>query len=384
MFYQTQSDEERKLYIKLLQITGSLSNLFADSKKPFLYYRAMENIFCKSFEATNYARSDVSVDAGKDRIGIGLKTFLQNNGKTFQKVAEFNRESYLLKNLNDEQIVYKIAEMRNERIKTTQRICQLNDMMYHLITRDLNCMGIYEEPMDLVDINAIKEIKRKRETVISFEDGIHEYGYNTSKSTLFKRFNTTDKRLIERFEVKILEDPFDFLLHSDLNEKEKSTLEVNNDVTDFIILPLYSPKLGEVPKKSGLNQWNAEGRNRDTDEVYIPIPAWIHKAKPEFFEYNTDDYKTGSFDVKLPSGETLNMKVAQQGGKALMSNPNKALGKWILRDILNLKDGTLVRKAMLDTIGIDSIMLSKHTDDSYSLDFLKAGSYEDFEEEYEK
>lgn len=384
MFYSIQSDEERKLYIRLLQITGSLSNLFADSKKPFLYYRAMENIFCKSFNATNFARSDVSVDAGKDQVGIGLKTFLQNNGKTFQKVAEFNRESYILKNLNDEQIVYKIAKMRNERIITTQRICKLNGMMYHLITRDLNSMGIYEEPMDLVDINAIKGIKRKRKTVISFQDGINEYSYNISKSTLFKRFDTTDNRLIERFEVKILEDPFDFLLHSDLNEKEKSALEDKNDVTDFIILPLYSPKLGEVPKKSGLNQWNAEGRHRDTDEVYIPIPTWIHKAKPEFFEYNTDDNKTGPFDVKLPSGEILNVRVAQQGGKALMSNPNSALGKWILRDILNLKNGTLVTKRMLDTIGIDSIMLSKHADNSYSLDFLRSGSYEDFEEEYEK
>lgn len=383
MFYAIQSEDERKFYIKLLQITGSLSNLFSDSKNPFLYYRAMENIFCKSFNATNYARSDISVDAGKDKVGIGLKTFLQNNGKTSQKVAEFNKESYLFKQLNDEQMIYKVSEMRNERIITTQRICKLSDMMYHLITRDLNCMRIHEEPMDLVDINGIRNIKRVK-TVIYFHDGKHEYSFNTSKSTLFKRFDTTDKRLIEKFEVKILEDPFEFLLNLDLTEKEKSSLEVKNDVADFIILPLYSPKLEEVPKKSGLNQWNAGGRLRDPDEVYIPIPAWIHRSKPNFFEYNTDDYKTGPFDVKLPSGEILSMKVAQQGGKALMSNPNRALGKWILRDILNLKDGTLVTKAMLDTIGIDSIMLSKHTDNSYSLDFLKSGSYEDFENKYEK
>ncbi len=91
-FFVKQSDDNKKLYIDLLEVTGSLSNLFAESSNPFLYYRAMENIFCKAFNAENLSRSDVSADAGKDGIGIGLKTFLQNNGNTFQKVAEFNKD----------------------------------------------------------------------------------------------------------------------------------------------------------------------------------------------------------------------------------------------------------------------------------------------------
>ena len=76
------------------------------------------------------------------------------------------------------------------------------------------------------------------------------------------------------------------------------------------------------------------------------------------------------------------MKVAQQGGKGLMSNPNSALGKWILRDILQLKENELVTKEQLDIIGIDSVKLSKDENGEYHLDFLKSGSYEDFEEEY--
>lgn len=65
-----------------------------------------------------------------------------------------------------------------------------------------------------------------------------------------------------------------------------------------------------------------------------------------------------------------------------MSNPNKALGKWILRDILELKNGVLVTREQLDIIGIDSIKLSKLKDGTYCLDFLKSGSFEKFEEEY--
>lgn len=383
MFYENQDEKQKQLYIKLLQTIGSLSNLFADSKSPFLYYRLMENIFCKAFEAKNYARSDISVDAGKDDIGLGLKTFLQNNGNTLQKVAEFNKESYLLKGLNTDDLILKVSEMRNQRILTTQRICNLDDVIYHLITRSNEFMGVYEESMDLININKIK-VTNVKKTTVSFIDGLNEYNFNISKSTLFKRFNTTNQNLIVGFDVDILEDPFDFLLSLD-GEKDKIELTENNkEIIDSIILPLYSTRDGLVPKKSGLNQWNARGRKRDPDEVYIPIPSWIHKSKPNFFIYNTKDFKTDPFNVSLPNGEILSMRVAQQGGKALMSDPNKALGKWILRDILDLKEGTLVTKAMLDIIGIDSIMLSKHIDSTYSLDFLKSGSYDLFEENYKK
>ena len=82
-FFLSQDIISQKQYIDLLEITGSLSNLFSESSSPFLYYRAMENIFCKAFKADNLSRGDISADARKNGIGIGLKTFLQKNGNTF-------------------------------------------------------------------------------------------------------------------------------------------------------------------------------------------------------------------------------------------------------------------------------------------------------------
>ena len=165
-----------------------------------------------------------------------------------------------------------------------------------------------------------------------------------------------------------------------INREYISLKGIENEVEDYIVLPLYSPKENKVQEKSGLNQWNANGRKRDYNEVYIPIPSIIHKKKEKFFNYNTDDKKTAPFNVKLPNGKTLSMKVAQQGGKALMSNPNSALGEWILRDILQLKEAELLTKEKLDTIGIDSVKLSKLKNGNYYLDFIKTGSYEEFEE----
>lgn len=379
-FFENQKQDNKKLYIELLQVTSSLSNLFAESDNPFLYYRAMENIFCKAFGAKNLSRSDVSADASKDGIGIGLKTFLHQNGRTYQKVAEFNRESYLLKGLSKSEIVQRVSEMRNERIDTTKEICGLGDMMYHLITREKNAMNIYEEHMDYIDINNLRLLKTGGKTTIHFTDGINEYNFSQSKSTLLKRFDDEKLKFIQRFNVNILKDPFDFLL------KQKESLEGRlhhtdtNKFIDYIILPLYSPRSGRVEEKSGLNMWNAKGRIRNEDEVYIPIPSWIHERKKGFFNYIDNDTRTGSFKVKLPNEKVLSMKVAQQGGKALQSDPNKALGKWILRDVLKLKPLELVTKEKLDQKGIDSIKLSKVDNELYYMDFLKVGSFEEYEE----
>ena len=383
-FFFKQDEESRKLYTDLLKMMGLLSNLFAESKNPFLYYRAMENIFCKAFHADNLSRSDISADAGKNGIGIGLKTFLQNNGNTFQKIAEFNKESYLLRDLTGTDLVRMVSEMRNQRIESTMRICNLYDMMYHLVTRSNKYMAIYEEHMDLININNIK-ITQTNNTTIHFTDSLHDYSFSLSKSTLLKRFDTTDKRKIFGFDVEVLADPYDFLLNIKNGKISKTelnaTLNDSDDFIDYIVLPLYSPRTKQVEEKSGLNQWNAGGRPRSENEVYISIPSWIHQKKKDFFTYNSDENKTNPFDVKLPNGKIISMRVAQQKGKALMSNPNSALGEWILREILELKPKVLVTKEILDMIGIDSVKLSKTGDGRYYLDFLKSGSYEEFEEE---
>ena len=72
------------------------------------------------------------------------------------------------------------------------------------------------------------------------------------------------------------------------------------------------------------------------------------------------------------------MKVTQGGGKALQSDPNKELGKWILRDVLQIPGKQLASKEMLDEIGVDSVQLSKVKENLYYLDFLKTGSFEEY------
>jgi len=373
MFYNLQTQDKKDRYINLLKRVGALSNLFSESEIPYLYYRAAENIFCISFNADNHSRSDTAVDAGKDGLGIGIKTFLNNNGKTFQKIAEFNknRKDYIKLVDKPELLAYAVSELRNKRMEFAKSAHELSNFIYHCVTRESKKFVLFEEPMEFINTEKIT-VTEANERSIYFKDGETEYNFNLSKSTLFKRFITKDAF---DFEVPVLEDPYSYL--EQLTGIMEGQLEYQK-----VYLPLYSVNSdGEnyVPEKSGLNQWNASGRPRNEREVYIKIPLWIHREFPNFFP-PIDRV----FNLKLPNSDILSAKVCQQGGKALMSNPNKALGEWLIDKVLKIKPGSIVTYDTLKEVGVDTVEIRKINDESYEIDFKKLGTFDEFEKSKRK
>ena len=375
MFFNQQDIVTQNKYELLLRIIGALSKLSSDNSSiPYLYYRMAENIFCRAFGAKNLSRSDISVDASKDAYGIGLKTFLHKNGHCLEKVAEFNKERNLYSDLgqNPDLLIRTVAELRNKRILATCGICSLpqDKMIYHCVTRDNSKFYLHEEAMNLIDIDTINILSIKNNT-ISFTDKNEEYSFNLSKSTLFKRF---DINSIHEIEVKIFDDPFDLLEKYLADEFE---IDTANKIIDTIYLPLYSYKRGThdiyVPERSGLNQWNASGRKRSPNEVYIPFPASIRHHKPNFFPA-----RDVSFTLNLPNGEFKMAKICQENDKALMTNPNEDLGKWILREVLNLPEGEIVTYEKLQEIGIDTVQINKFEDNTYEINFKQTGTFENY------
>lgn len=383
MFLNTQPKENIKEYYNLLKIVGGLSNLFSDSNTPYLYYRAAENIFCKAFEADNLSRGDSSADASKNSMGIGLKTFLNNNGSTYQKIAEFNKDRSDYHDLikDPKEFVRYISSLRNKRLDSTKVIHSIDRLAYHCVAREAERFLIFEEEMDFINLDQITKIKSKPNS-ISFCDNIHEYNFNISKSTLFKRFHTDN---IIELKVDILNDPYE-LLRKIFEETNLDFIKDRKREYECVILPLFSTRSGDVAEGSGLNQWNAKGRKRDINEVYIPVPAPIHRKFPNFFPPNEQGI---SFNLHLPNGKTLVSSMCQDSfipingkvinkGKGLMSNPNKELGEWILRDILKIPEGILVTYNMLVEAGIDSVEVRKIDIENYEIDFKKVNSYYDF------
>ncbi len=354
-------------YLKDLKLVGSLSGLFSESEIALLHYRATENLYCADFNAINLARADVSADAKLKSHGVGIKTFTEGNKKTLQKVAEFNSQQALYSNLHGIEKVKKVAELRNKRLEFTKTAYGLNDLIYHCIVRNKDGFFLFEEIMHFIDIDNISLTNETEHTYL-FTDGIEDYKFDASKSTLYKRFVTDT--YFAYIKVDILTDPIEAL--------RKITVSNEDVVIDFsqsVIIPLYSMKAGKktIFSKSGLNQWNAGGRKRDFDEVYIPFNSTLREMYEGFFPK-----RDTPFEVILPNGETMSMKLCQENCKALMSNPNKALGKWLLRDVLKIPYGQIITYENLLEIGIDSVSFQKIEDKKYLLDFKNVGEFEKF------
>lgn len=372
MFLGGQGEKDIFYYSKMLKTIGSLSRLFSESNEPYIQYRIAENLFCKSFGADNLSRTDCSADATKDKLGVGIKTFLEKNGSTMQKVAEFNSDHGFFSDLDLEEKIMKIAHLRNERIEATKRIFGLDGMIYHCVTRKKSGILVYECPMDKVRIDKVGKIGQKK-NIISFIDGLNEYSFNITKSTLYRRFTT--ENIVLDLPVKILDNPFEALEKMFEEAKEAVSFAPIKE-SEHIFLPLYSYKSGKrtVQEKSGLNLWNASGRQRNPNEIYIQIPSWIHREFAGFFPP-----REAPFTLVLPDGNEMSAKVCQDGSKALMSNPNSALGQWLLRDVLNLKERELLTYNKLEEIGLDSVVIYKLSDGRYDIDFTRLGAYDEFE-----
>lgn len=393
MFYDKQPKQQQEDYKEMLSIIGSLSNLFADSSTPMLYYRAHENVFCKYFEADNLGREDCSADASKDRIGIGLKTW---TGRDDQKVAEFGRLRPAYEHLTGMDLVKEIAKYRNERIRITKKMHGLTDMCYHIVKRTENEMQIYECSFDYIDIdNIVLDEKRGNANNTYFSDGKHVYHFSMSKNTLFMIFD--DMELMDSFGVNILEDPFTVLKNMKDHVNSGISVNVNKPRLCLRLYAVNRDGTKYVPEKSGLNQWNASGRVRDPNEIYIPYLTEDRNRSVDFFP-NRDE----PFTLLLPDGTEMSAKVCQRAftkvsperyalltpeekeredarakvGKSIMSNPNKALGKWLLRDVFELPEKTLVTYDMLRIFGVDSVMFTKLEEKKYRIDFCVLGTYE--------
>lgn len=378
MFYDRQPEEKKNNYKNMLKIVGSLSRIYSESDEPYLYYRCHENIFCKYFDADNLSREDCSADAKKDNVGVGLKTWV---GADNQKVAEFNRLRTTYQGLPSLEMVKRVSEYRNERIRVTKNLHGINEMIYHIVKRIPNIMQIYECSFDSIDIEHITILEdRTNANNIYFTDNNHIYHFNISKSTLYMLFENMD--LLDSFEIDILNDPYSYLEGLFENNTEILATVANVIVPEIepkneerLCLRLYtidrSTGIKTVQERSGLNQWNASGRVRDPNEIYIPYPADDRRRSEGFFPS-----RDTQFNLHLPDGNVITAKVCQEDGKAIMSNPNKVLGKWLLRDVFELPEGTVLTYEMLERFGVDSVIFTKLGELEYKIEFTDIGTYE--------
>lgn len=157
---------------------------------------------------------------------------------------------------------------------------------------------------------------------------------------------------------------------------------------NFIYLPLYSDRDQTVHSQSGLNVSHAGPKNpnsenprpRDPDEIYIPIPIWIHRTFPNFFGFDALD-KTqrnatvNKFNLYYYNSNYWKAIITEDNGKALETDPQPALGKWILRDILRLPYGTVLTMDMLNRKEIDSVKITKIDNSNFRIEIAQFNAF---------
>lgn len=350
---------------------GCISQFLAEALEPF-DFREMEYIFGRT-------------GAGKK---INLSDLWEKKKVIFLNISDTDRYADRVANLfytQALQVLCAEADLRNEG----------NKMLYHIVKRVPHAMCIYEAAYDYIDIENIEvDENRGNANSIYFTDGKHTYHFSRSKNTLYMIFDNME--LMDEFEVQIYDDPYDILSNAMrlktgaekiIHKQEAGGLE---DKKPCLCLRLYSTKQDGtkfVAEKSGLNQWNGvrscykkdketgerikvKETPRDVNELYIPYPS-IDRNRGSFFPP-----RDTAFELRLPDGEWISAKVCQQDGKAIMSNPNNLLGKWLLRDVLELQEGTQITYEMLKEYGIDSVIFTKLDEGKYSIDFCELGTYE--------
>lgn len=419
--WEQYSKDQREEYIKFLQVYGALTNLFRQKKGdliPYLDSKYQETIFAKSFNGQNVDIGNTPHDIlsvfGDKRIGIGLKTWMGSQ-PSFQKVMQLKRyqsEINVHKN-NPEDLAYKISEIRNERVLSDYERLGLeeNNNIYHYVTRDKGSFTINECAYPLIDLTSLGHFNKSK-TAFTWSDGNKDYKYTFGDSQIWQKFDSKKYKsiLLKTFDVKIIDDPFSFLLEAYLNLIDKPQT-VEKDIIE-VYLPLYSFNSKEVEEKSGLNAWNAAPKNKNSNiprplnEVYIPIPKEFHNLNPDFFTKDilsiieTRNQLKGTkqskpevrFHLILPNGKRIpalltgdNMKNFQSGSNTEYDENGKkygqdALGQWLLVDVLGLKKRKQVTREWLEKKGTDSVRLWRKKGDfsTINIDFAPIGAFEAF------
>jgi len=269
--------------------------------------------------------------------------------------------------------------------------------IYHYVTRDSGEVTIQETAYPLIDISKVEPVKLT-DTSFLFKDDLKQYKYTFGDSQIWRRFgDEKDSTVIDKVRIHIMDDPFTFLKDI-FGVKHSGVLGSKAKVSDSVYLPLYSYNDGKVPMASQLNAWNGKPKNKNSNkprpeaEVYIPIPKAFLKKYPRWFDSNIDftNYKkykesTGesnySITLHLPDGTEYPAFIGQEGFKALQTNPQSALGKWLLYNVLGLKKGQPVTNDILRKAGFDSVRIwHKDPKDHKNvwIDFAKIGSFEMF------
>lgn len=115
-------------------------------------------------------------------------------------------------------------------------------------------------------------------------------------------------------------------------------------------------------------------------KYYISIPVLIHRVHSKFFGFNAPDREernaSEGFKLHVLDGRVINAILTQDNGKSLQKNPQSILGRWILHDVLGLKERELITMQRLIELGVDSLKVTKIDNHNYKIELAEMYAFE--------
>jgi hypothetical protein len=286
----SQFDFDLGKYSELLKAVGSLSSLFSENTdNVYFVSRFIEKLYVYASGAEDLSRLDNSFDAliRSSNKGVGVKTFGVSNINSVQseKIAELTAHATRgeFSNLSREDLIKKVAKIRNDKIISDSNEYGINfqNSIYHCLIRTQSGALIHEESYPLIDLNQLQPTNSRGKKVNHYDagkfphftDGQNFYTFNTSKHTLFKKFDISRGNNSPLIKLETDENIFGEVIKWASSRNPKEVLAQIQNLQylmtsekmsrPFVILPLYSSEANgpKVYPKSGINQWNAAGRD---------------------------------------------------------------------------------------------------------------------------
>jgi len=160
--------------------------------------------------------------------------------------------------------------------------------------------------------------------------------------------------------------------HPILENEEAPLLSVRGAGVESVTLSLLTAQ-DDVGFGSGIN-WGHRKTGpprKNTNEMYISLPAGIKNKHPEFFPTigNPTGKGNPNFSVLTDDGKHFILRVQQQGNKGITTPlSNAQIGEYF-RYRINVGNGAFVTKQDLENYGRTDVTFYKLDDEQYFMDF---------------
>lgn len=322
------------------------------------------------------------------KIYVGETSYLPINVDTLEILGSTTSENPTNFKFKDEHHTYKYTSADSQLLMKFDNKNIVKE--YWNVTYIKNPFSVFENLHNYIDTEEL--YTDSISWVIYDEDGKipESSGFNafdgSSKLPKNKReeeINKVDREYNGKLPENILNNIINLL--KDILLKERS--QNKSDIKERKILRKNLIELVENSREKQLLERIEKLVFRPLEEMYIPIPESkeFHKQRPNFFGEKIGTFKSNgktlALDTEqrkfklefLASGNVIEAYINQDLGKAIQSlHHQDILGKWVLREVFQLKERELLTVQKLNEIGINGIRLIKFKDTNrgIGLDFI--------------